>query len=89
MQCLQRLRNKVLETSAVLESCLNVAMGLKTHFSALNNSGLCASTNHLTLTIETYASDIIFYQQRVATIMKSLQGTFDLVRTSASISLNL
>jgi hypothetical protein len=79
MQALQLLRHKVLETSSMLESCSNLAMRLKAHCCALDESGRFTNNDHVIVSIETYAADIKVYQQNVGNIMQSLQGTFDLV----------
>jgi hypothetical protein len=86
MQALQRLRYKVLKTSSVLESCLNLAMRLKAHCCTLDESGCFTNNDHVIVSIETYAADIKVYQQNIGNIMQSLQGTFDLARAPRTLS---
>lgn len=79
MQILQRLRHKVLETSSILESCLDIAMRLKEYCSSLKNPKCSESNNHIMISIEVYAANIRVYRRNIANIVQSMQGTFDLV----------
>jgi hypothetical protein len=70
-----------MEISSVLESCLNLAIRLKRYqFSLIEyEPDSNASNSDTIVSIETYAADIQTYQRSIASIIQSLQGTFDLV----------
>lgn len=86
MQTLQQLRAEILKASSTLGSCSSLATRLKGHYFSLNLSTFSpSSSNEYTITsIETYATKIQIYQQNIARLAQSLQGTFDLVRTSTT-----
>lgn len=79
MQTLQRLRHKILKTSSVLTSCLDVATKLQEHCHRLDKLGFTPKSDKIEKSIEAYAADIQVHQQSVRVIMETLQSTFDLL----------
>lgn len=80
IQELQQLQQKLLRTSMVLNSCLEVASHLESHcqrLSAVNDfeypSGLVLKA------IRNYMTDVKIHEQSLAMIKRSLQGTENLV----------
>ncbi|OCK78124.1 hypothetical protein K432DRAFT_444833 [Lepidopterella palustris CBS 459.81] len=76
---LQRLRHKILKTSSVLTSCLDVATKLQEHCHRLDKLGFTPKSDKIEKSIEAYAADIQVHQQSVRVIMETLQSTFDLL----------
>ena len=79
MQALQRLRHKILRTSSVLSSCLDVATKLEEHCNTFDRLGFTPINEKIRLAICTYTENIKVQQQNVKVTMEALQGTFDLV----------
>jgi hypothetical protein len=79
MQTLQILRHKILRTSSVLSSCLDVATKLIGHCHWLDKLSSTHESEKTINSIEAYAADIHVHQQSIKVIMETLQGTFDLV----------
>lgn len=79
MQNLQRLRYKILKISSVLSFCLDVASKLRDHCHRLDELELASTSKKLEQSIDAYIADILLHRQTVKVLMKTLQGTFDLV----------
>lgn len=81
MQSLQSLRRKILKTSTVLSSCLDIASNLKDHCQELDKLELITNSKELEMLIDAYTATIKLHCRSVEEIMESLRGTFNLVYT--------
>jgi len=79
IQALQKLKDKVLTISLVLDSCLEVAHQLATFCWQLGDQSILPHARNATASFEAYADDIKTHQRKIAVILQSLDGTVNIV----------
>ncbi|KAI1414101.1 hypothetical protein F5Y13DRAFT_21800 [Hypoxylon sp. FL1857] len=79
LQKLHSLRNTLLYTQNILNSCLNISTKINDHYQCLRDLDLQPDCQRTILSLQSYSADISVYVQSVATVLKSLHGTLDLL----------